>query len=122
MRKLKFYLLGLIPGILFVLFVFGKKDASCSYFPSARVKAETLTKTFRFTPVFQQSLKEAKLSEFFLRDKIFQNGKIDFDRSQAQQKPYPIYLIIYPEDHPKYEIEFVKGKDTATFTSLKILK
>jgi hypothetical protein len=104
MKKLKFYLIGLVPGILFVLFIFGKKDASCSYFPSARVKAETLTKTFKFTPNFQQEISAQKLNEKFLRDSIFEKGKIDFDRSNAQEKPWPKYLIIYPTKNPKYEI------------------
>ncbi|MBC7555411.1 MAG: DUF4258 domain-containing protein [Chryseobacterium sp.] len=122
MKKLKFYMIGFIPGILFVLFIFGKKDASCSYFPSARVKAETLTKTFEFTADFKQEMGAQKLTEKFLRDSIFENGKIDFDRSNAQEKPCPHYLILYPTKNPKYEIEFDKCKETSTFTSLKTLR
>ncbi len=122
MKKLKFYLIGFIPGILFVLFIFGKKDASCSYFPSARVKAETLTKTFTFTPDFKQEMGTQKLDEKFLRDSIFEKGKIDFDRSNTEEKPCPHYLILYPTKHPKYEIEFDKCKKTSTFTSLKTLR
>lgn len=122
MKKLKFYLIGFIPGLLFVFFIFGKKDASCSYFPSARVKAETLTKPFNFTPNFKQEIKAQNLNEKFIKDSIFQLGKIDFDRSNAHEKPWPKYLIIYPKENPKYEIEFQKGKDSATFISMKTLR
>ncbi|SFI48642.1 hypothetical protein [Halpernia frigidisoli] len=122
MKKLKFYLIGLVPGILFVLFIFGKKDASCSYFPSARVKAETLTEIFKYSPDFKQETDAQKITEKFLRDSIFENGKIDFDRSNAQEKPFPKYLIMYPAKNPKFEIEFQKAKDTATFMSLKTLR
>lgn len=122
MRKLKFYLLGLIPGLLLVLFILNKKGASCSYFPNDRVKAETLTKTFKFLPTFSQEMAAQNLDEKFLREQVLEKGKIDFDRSKPQETPCPSYIINYPSDQPKYEIEFSKCKEEAVFKSLKTLK
>ncbi|WP_417431105.1 hypothetical protein [Halpernia sp.] len=122
MRKLKFYFLGFIPGLLLVLFILNKKGASCSYFPSARVKAETLSKDFILKDTFKQEIAAQKIDEKFLKDSILTVGEIDFDKSKAQKKPCPEYLIVYPYKNPKYEVEFEKCKETATFLSLKTLR
>lgn len=122
MRKFKFYFLGFIPGLLLVLFILNKKGASCSYFPNDRVRAETLTKKFVFEPTFTQELNAQKLDEKFLRDEVLEKGTIDFDRSKAQEKPCPRYIISYPADQPKYEIEFLKCKEEAVFKSLNTLR
>ncbi len=66
MRRLRFYLIGLIPGIIIVFFILNQKGTSCSYFPNDRVIAETLTKDFVLTPDFQQELKALNLNEKFL--------------------------------------------------------
>lgn len=122
MRNLKFYFLGFIPGLLLLIFILNKKGASCSYFPSARVKAETLTKEFILNDNFKQELAAQKIDENFLKDSILTNGEIDFDRSNAQEKPCPHYLISYPKNQPKYEVDFDKCKESATFTNLKTLR
>lgn len=121
MRKFKFYFLGFIPGLLLVIFILNKKGASCSYFPNDRVRAETLTKNFVFEPNFAQELAAQNLDEKFIREQVLEKGTIDFDRSKAQQVPCPQYILLFPADKPKYEIEFEKCKDEAVFKSLKTL-
>ncbi|WP_124640497.1 MULTISPECIES: DUF4258 domain-containing protein [Amniculibacterium] len=122
MKKLKFYLLGFIPGLLVVLFFLNKKGASCSYFPNDRVRAETATKKFSFTPEFQQKMTELKMDEKFIKDSILTKGSIDFDKSKAQAEPCSEYLLVYPKDNPRMEIYFSKCKDDAQFKSLKSLR
>lgn len=123
MRKLKFFLLGLIPGLLLVAFILNKKGASCSgYLPNSRVIAETLSKEFVYEPTFSASLKNLKLSEEFLRDSILTKGAIDFTRSQAQKKPCPSYLLQYPEENPRLEITYIKCKEEVVFKSIKSVR
>lgn len=123
LRKLKFFFIGLVPGLIFVFFILNKKGASCSgYLPNSRVIAETLSKKFHYSEAFQQEMNSNNVDETFLRDSILTEGKIDFDRSHAQAKPCPDYILTYPEKNPKYEISFQKCKETATFSSLKKLK
>lgn len=121
-KKLKFYTIGLIPGLLIVFFILNQKGTSCSYFPNDRVIAETLTKDFKYSPDFKAEMAANKISEKFLQDSIITAGKIDFDRSKAQAKPCPEYLLLYPKDNPRFEINYSKCKENAEFTGLKKIR
>lgn len=123
MRKLKFFLIGLVPGLLIVFFILNKKGASCSgYLPNSRVIAETLSKDFQYSPIFKTEMELQKVDEKFLKDSILIKGYIDFDRSNAQKTPCPDYLISYPEKNPKFEATFEKCDSLVTFNSLKKLR
>lgn len=120
MRKLKFFSIGLIPGIILVLFILNKKGASCSgYLPNGRVLAESLTKDFQYLPTVKDEMRSLKIDEKKLRDSLFSLGKINFDKSNAQKKPCPDYLLIAPSKKPKYEIRFEKCDNKVTFTEIK---
>ena len=123
MRKLKFFFIGLVPGLLLVFFILNKKGASCSgYLPNSRVIAETLSKKMVYSPAFSQEMEVEKIDEKFLKDSIIKNATVDFDRSQAQKKPCQEYVLLYPEKNPQYEVHFQKCKDEATFNTLKKLR
>jgi len=122
-KKLKFFLIGLLPGFLIVFFVLNKKGVSCSgYLPNSRVIAETLSKDFQYSDQFKNEMTALKVDEKFLKDSIITLGKIDFDRSHAQKKPCPDYVITYPEKNPMYEITYEKCEEKAVLNSLKKLK
>ncbi|MCD1117946.1 hypothetical protein [Chryseobacterium turcicum] len=123
MKKVKFFLIGLIPGLIIVFFVLNAKGASCSgYLPNSRVIAETLSKEFEYSENFKNEMKTLKVDEKFLKDSIITLGKIDFERSHAQKKPCPDYVITYPKENPTYEITFEKCEEKAVLSSLKKLK
>ncbi|OBW40203.1 hypothetical protein AB670_03441 [Chryseobacterium sp. MOF25P] len=123
MKKIKFFLIGLIPGLIIVFFVLNAKGASCSgYLPNSRVIAETLSKDFQYSENFKNEMKTLKVDEKFLKDSIITLGKIDFERSHAQKKPCPDYVITYPEKNPTYEITFEKCEEKAVLSSLKKLR
>ncbi len=123
MRKLKFYMIGLIPGLLLVFFILNKKGAKCSgYLPNSRVIAETLSKKFQYSNAFSTEMKTLQISEKFLKDSIVTNGEIDFDRSHAQAQPCPEYVLRYPKKNPKLELSFEKCKDEARFSTIKKLR
>ena len=122
MRKLSFFLIGLVPGLLIMFFILNKKGASCSgYLPNSRVIAETLSKEFRYSDSFRKSLEDNALDDRFLRDSIITKGEIDFDKSHAQKQPCPDYVIVYPKKNPRYEVTFEKCNNSANFKSLKKL-
>lgn len=123
MKKIKFFLIGLVPGLIIVFFVLNKKGVSCSgYLPNSRVIAETLSKDFQYSENFKTDMAALKVSEKFLKDSIITSGKIDFDRSHAQKKPCPDYLLSYPETNPVYEITFEKCEEKAVLNTIKKLK
>ena len=123
MRKLKFFLIGLIPGLLIVFFILNQKGVSCSgYLPNSRVIAETLSKDFKYSENFKTEMSANQIDEKFLKDSIITKGEIDFKRSHAQKMPCPDYLLFYPEKNPRFEITFEKCNDNVTFNTLKKLK
>ncbi|MDP9960892.1 hypothetical protein [Chryseobacterium lathyri] len=123
MKKAKFFLIGLIPGLILVFFILNKKGASCSgYLPNSRVIAETLSKEFKYSEDVKNGMSVYKIDEKFIKDSIITKGKVDFDKSHAQKKPCPDYVLTYPEKNPSYEITFEKCEETVTLNSLKKLK
>ncbi|MGL6127173.1 hypothetical protein [Chryseobacterium artocarpi] len=123
MKKLKFYAIGFVPGLIIVFFILNKKGASCSgYLPNSRVIAETLSKEFKYSEEAKTAMAAYKIDEKFIKDSIITEGKVDFDKSHAQKKPCPDYLLTYPEKNPSYEIIYEKCEETVTVNSLKKLK
>lgn len=121
MRKIKFFLAGLVPGIIIMLFIFNQKGASCSgYLPNSRVIAETNSKQFQYTEAFKRSLLEEGIDEEKFRKELFSTGEIQFDKSEAQREPCPRYLM-YTHDE-KYQIQFEKCDSVATFHALMRMK
>lgn len=123
MKKIKFFLIGLVPGLIIVFFVLNKRGVSCSgYLPNSRVIAETLSKDFKYSESFKAEMNALQLNEKFIKDSIITEGNVDFDRSHAQKKPCPDYLISYPKNNPKYEVVFEKCAEEAQLLSLKKIK
>ncbi|CAA7193779.1 hypothetical protein [Chryseobacterium potabilaquae] len=123
MKKLKFYLIGLIPGLVIVFFILNKKGASCSgYLPNSRVIAETLSKDFEYSENFKTKMATYHINETFLKDSIITNGKVDFEKSHAQKQPCPDYVLIYPEKNPTFEITFEKCEEKVVLNNLQKLK
>lgn len=120
LRKLRFFTMGLIPGLLLVAIILNQKGASCSgYLPNSRVTSETLTKTFRYTPEFSRGLSQLNINEKFLKDSIVAAGEINFDKSAPRRQPCPEYVLTYPRKTPRYEVVFEKCKDSALFKSIR---
>ena len=123
MRKIKFFAIGLIPGLMIVFFILNKKGASCSgYLPNSRVIAETLSKKMVYSDAFSEEMKVQKIDEKFLRDSIMKFGEVDFAKSNAQKKPCPIYILNYPKKNPRLQINFEKCENDAVFKSLEKLR
>ena len=123
MRKIKFFAIGLIPGLMIVFFILNKKGASCSgYLPNSRVIAETLSKKMVYSDAFAEEMKVQKIDEKLLRDSIMKFGVVDFTKSNAQKKPCPIYILNYPKNNPRFQINFEKCENDAVFKSLEKLR
>ena len=123
MRKIKFFLIGLIPGLILVFFILNKKGASCSgYLPNSRVIAESLSKEFTYSENFKKEMELWNVDEKFLKDSILTKGTISFEKSSAQKKPCPSYVLTYPKNNPRYEVDFEKCAEQSNFKSLKKLR
>lgn len=123
MRKIKFYLIGFIPGLIFVFFILNQKGVGCTgYMPNSRVIAETLSKKITYSQQAKNEMYDLEISENFVKDSIIAVGEIDFDKSNAQKRPCPEYFMLSPKKNPKYEIRFQKCNDNVMIQNLKKIK
>ncbi len=123
MRKLKFFLIGLIPGLVIVFFILNQKGASCTgYLPNSRVIAESLSKKFEYSPEFEAQMKALNIDEKFVRDSIITPGYVDFDKGNAQQKPCALYVLTSSKSNPEFEIVYEKCQDQLKLKTLKKLR
>ncbi len=74
----------------------------------ARLDAEKKKSDLESEKQFQAEMKALKIDEKFLKDSIITKGEINFEKSDAQKKPCPSYLLTAPEGNPTYEITFEK--------------
>lgn len=122
MRKLKFYIIGLIPGIIIMFFFLNMKGTQCSgYLPNSRVIAEVLSKKFVYDSAFVKSMKSQHIDEKFLKDSLITRGEIDFSKSEAQRVPFPRYKLFY-KGKKRYEVNFEKREKDVLFISLENIK
>lgn len=116
-------MLGLIPGLILVFFILNKKGASCSgYLPNSRVIAESLSKELTYSESFAREMETLKIDEKFLKDSIMTKGYIDFEKSDAQKKPCPSYVLTYPKKNPRYQISFEKCAESSNFQTLQKIR
>jgi len=98
-NRLAYYLLGILVGILFLVFFFkGKfagKDMSFCYLPNCRVLKDLRSKPFYYSDVASEKMKQGLLDTVQLRD-IFRYGNVNFSKSNV------------PTDNGKYY--FIEGK------------
>ena len=92
LRRLGWYLVGLSIGIIFLVFFFKKKakgtDTEFCYFPNCRV-----LKDLRSKPLIFGNQLEEKFRDTLLIQSFFQDGNIDFGKSDTKSEPCKTYYI-----------------------------
>ena len=91
-RRFTLFGFGFFIGILLLLFFLNGKDASCNYFPNARMLEILRNKHRVYTEEAQQVMATKKIdsTEIAL---LLSNGNIDFSKSKPRQEPCRYYWI-----------------------------
>jgi hypothetical protein len=109
-KRIAFFAVGLIIGIIFVKLIFGKKDVSFDYLPNDRVLKTLKTKQRVFSEnafqFFNDQNIDTSLVEVFLKD-----GDVNFSESLQRKKPCNFYQIEKNLESKDYAI-YVKNCDT----------
>lgn len=113
-KRLRLYLSGVFLGLIFLLFMYGDKVFSWSYLPNDRVLAEIKLKKISFSPQSESYLIENNLTTSFILDTVLVKGSINFNESNAQNKPCPYYTLY----HHNIKVNFTKCKDSVFINSL----
>ena len=86
LKRLYYFLTGLIIGIVFLFFILNGKRTSCNYGPSARVIDNIISK----------KLVQKNKSDSISDDKLYNlisKGRVRFNKSEIRNKPCAIYYV-----------------------------
>jgi hypothetical protein len=117
-QRLLKYLMGVSIGLVFVAMAFGPRAFSCNYFPNARVLEEATAKRLRYSDEAVTFLKSEGLDSTFVKEKLFNKSKIDFDKSNKDGVPCRTYLADYKDDTKDYQMVFEVCRETSKLVSV----
>jgi len=95
-NRLAYYLLGLLVGILFLMFFlkgkYGDRDMSYCYLPNCRVLKDLRNKPFHYSDVASEKIQQGVLDTIQLKE-VFRKGDVDFSKSNVPMENGKYYLI-----------------------------
>jgi len=79
-------------GLVFVFFILNGKNATCSYFPNARVLKNITSKPFYYSDEASAVLKESWIDSIDVKNTLIY-GDVDFDQSNIKFGNGKIYVV-----------------------------
>ena len=118
-KRFFYFGIGLTLGIIFVFFVWDKKEITFDYLPNARVLKKIRLTTRLFSEDALQSMSIMKLDSTDIAS-ILEDGKVNFSKSSPRTEPCKTYVI---EGSPKEKnITLIIKKCDTIATIEKILE
>ena len=118
-HRLAYYLLGVLIGGIFLMFIFQNKRAEFCYMPNCRVLKNIRTKGIVVSKETQKKLDEKWLTMQDIHSAL-RNGDVDFDKSRKPVKGGKLYVIeaVTAQDEPII-IEVINGSEASTIVDVK---
>ncbi len=91
-RRFTLFGFGFFIGILLLLFFLNGKDASCNYFPNARMLEILRNKERSYDKEVIQIMQEQQIDSTVIV-RFLSEGDIDFSKSKPRQEPCRYYWI-----------------------------
>jgi hypothetical protein len=111
LRRLKYYGIGFVIGLIFVLFFF--QNRGCSWLPSNRVKNSVLDRVLVVSDAELKELDSRGISKKDVID-VLNDGEVIFNESKKKGNPQ-VYLIRY--EHSGKELDFYFSLPKESFIS-----
>lgn len=116
-----YFSVGLIMGIVILMFFLGGKRASCDYSPNARTLKNIRNKERNFSAEAIQFFEANKIDTSSV-SAILDDGNVDFGKSKARQEPCGLYFITGKTETGTLELQIANCKKNATVQRVEILK
>lgn len=91
-RRFLFFGVGFSMGIVLLIFFLNGKDASCNYFPNARMLEVLRSKHRAYDAQVIQIMKDKNIDSAQVAEMLL-HGDIDFSKSKPRQEPCRYYWI-----------------------------
>ncbi len=111
---------GFSIGMVFVFFILNGKDASCSYFPNARVLKNLRSKPFIYSKEAEAQMAEKLIDSADFRA-ILTKGDVDFELSNKPERGGKKY-IIYGKNQKGQDValEIINFDDKAVLKDIRL--
>ena len=116
-----YFSVGLIMGIVILMFFLGGKRASCDYSPNARTLKNIRNKERNFSAEAIQFFEANKIDTSSV-SAILDDGNVDFGKSNSRQEPCGLYFITGKTETGTLELQIENCEKNATVQRLEILK
>lgn len=117
--RLSYFLGGLSIGLVILIFVLNKKNASCNYFPNDRVLSNIQKKKLFFSESVDSLFRLKKMDSTRVRE-VLNSGNVDFSRSDTKLKGCKNYIIVSEDE--TFEIKVVNCDEKAKIEEIKFLE
>lgn len=118
-KRLRFYLIGLSIGVVFVLVFFGPRAVSCSYFPNSRALEEAKIYPMSFSEQAQATITSEGIDSIFLKNELFKHSKItNFGTDEVRATPCRTYRAEYRKEK-SYDMVYEICKKQTVVVELK---
>jgi hypothetical protein len=119
--RLGYFSIGLIMGIIILMFFLGGKKTSCDYSPNARTLKNIRIKERSFSAEAIHFFEVNKIDTSSV-SAILEDGNVDFLKSKTKQEPCKIYFISGEMETGTLELQIENCKKTATVQRVEILE
>lgn len=121
LQRIGYYSVGLIMGIVILMFFLSGKKTSCDYSPTARVLKNIRIKDRQFSEEALQFFYSNNLDTSAVT-KILNNGSVDFGRSETDMdETCKIYFISGEAESRDLELKIENCETTATIQKVEFL-
>ena len=120
LKRFGFFSIGLIAGIIILLFFLGGKRASCDYSPTARTLKNIKIKDRVYTDEAYRFFESNNIDTTVVNT-ILEDGSVNFGKSQTGKEPCNIYFVSGKIDSKKLELQIENCEKTATIQRVEFL-
>lgn len=116
LKRVGYYLVGVILGVIAVYFFWKKKDVSFDYGMDARTLKSIRIRKRLFSDNAKKAMQLYNIDTAQV-SKILKNGDVNFSKSKPRQKPCAEYLIT----NKNTQIYVIRCDSTATIDKIKLI-
>ena len=113
LHRFAYYSLGLVMGIVILMFFLSGKKTTCDYSPNARTLKNIRIKDRVFSDEAFRFFQFNNLDTSYVST-ILDNGKVNFGKSNTKNDPCNIYFVSGEADSKNIELQIENCETTAT--------
>lgn len=119
LQRIGFYSVGLIMGIIILIFFLGGKRTSCDYSPNARVLKNIRIKERVYSEEAKEFFSQSHLDTSAV-SRILNSGKVDFGKSETNRDPCNIYFVSGETGDATLELQIKNCDSMATIQRVQL--